>query len=149
MEALFSILIFLDIYDKSFLQEDRIRIFQGSQVDEEVISQVLEETGELDLIIDDGSHMNEHVIGSFELLFPHLKSGGIYVVEDTQTSYWAEYGGDDKNLDNPNTMMNYFKCLTDCMNFIEFNNDEYRLYRFKDQVASIHFYHNIIFIYTE
>ena len=137
----------LDIYDKSFLEEDRIRIFQGSQVDKEIIDQVLDEAGELDLIIDDGSHMNEHVIGSFELLFPRLKSGGIYVVEDTQTSYWTDYGGDADNLENPNTMMNYFKCLTDCMNFIEFKNDTYRLLQFKNQVASIHFYHNIIFIY--
>lgn len=36
-----------------------------------------------DLILDDGSHINEHVIKSFELLFPLLTDGGIYIVEDT------------------------------------------------------------------
>ena len=55
---------------------------------------------ELDIIIDDGSHINEHVIRTFQYLFPKLKPGGIYVVEDTQTSYRQDYGGDDKNLNN-------------------------------------------------
>lgn len=39
--------------------------------------------GKFDLIIDDGSHLNEHVIKTFEGLFPFITDGGIYVVEDT------------------------------------------------------------------
>jgi len=39
--------------------------------------------GQFDLILDDGSHINEHVIKSFEGLFPLLTEQGIYVVEDT------------------------------------------------------------------
>jgi len=110
----------LDIYDKSALQENRIKIFKGSQVDKNFLDKVIEVTGEIDIIIDDGSHINEHVIETFNLLFPKLKDGGIYVIEDTQTSYWEDFGGDSADLNNPKTMMNYFKSLTDALNNQEF-----------------------------
>jgi len=110
----------IDIYDKSPLQEDRIKIFRGSQVDEAFLDEVVKEIGEIDLIIDDGSHINEHVIETFKLLFPKLKDGGIYAIEDTQTSYWEKYGGDSEDLNNPKTMMNFFKSLTDALNNQEF-----------------------------
>lgn len=137
----------IDIYDKSFLEEKRIKIFQGSQVDKGFLEKVLDHTGPLDLIIDDGSHINEYVIKSFQLLFPSLKNGGIYVVEDTQTSYWPEFGGDSDHLDNPSTMMNYFKSLTDCLNHQEILQPDYSLTYFDKKIISMHFYHNLIFIY--
>jgi hypothetical protein len=137
----------IDIFDKSFLKEARIRIFQGSQVDKEFLERVLARTGPLDLIIDDGSHMNEHVIRSFQLLFPYLKDGGIYVVEDTQTSYWPDFGGDSNDLDKPSTMMNYFKSLTDSLNHQEIINPDYKPTYFDKKIVSMHFYHNLIFIY--
>lgn len=137
----------LDIHDKSIHEEGRIKIFQGSQVDEKFLDDVISETGELDIIIDDGSHLNEHVPFTFECLFPKLKDGGIYVIEDTQTSYWEDFGGDGKNLDNPKTLMNFFKKLTDCVNHKEFINPGYEPTYFDQKILSIHFYHNLIFIY--
>jgi hypothetical protein len=137
----------IDLYDKSFLEEKRIRIFQGSQVDQPFLEKVVTETGPLDLIIDDGSHINEHVITSFQVLFPYLKDGGIYVVEDTQTSYWPNFGGDSQNLNNPTTMMNYFKSLTDCLNHQEILDPDYTATYFDKKIISMHFYHNLIFIY--
>jgi cephalosporin hydroxylase len=35
-----------------------------------------------DVIIDDGSHVFKHQIKSFNLLFPKLNAGGIYIIED-------------------------------------------------------------------
>lgn len=99
----------VDIYDKSRLQESRIKIFRGGQVDKNFLEAISNEIEGIDLIIDDGSHLNDHVIESFKLLFPKLKDGGIYVVEDTQTSYWKHFGGDSENLNNPNTTMNFLK----------------------------------------
>ena len=96
----FSKIYSLDIHDKSFLQEKRIKIFKGSQVDFDFLEIVTKKIGQIDLIIDDGSHINNHVIESFRYLFPKLKKGGIYIIEDTQTSYWEDYGGDSNNLDN-------------------------------------------------
>jgi hypothetical protein len=137
----------IDIYDKSPLQEDRIKIFRGSQVDKAFLDEVVKEIGEIDIIIDDGSHINEHVIETFKLLFPKLKDGGIYAIEDTQTSYWKKYGGDSEDLNNPKTMMNFFKSLTDALNNQEFIIPNYKQNYFDKKIISMHFYHNMIFIY--
>jgi hypothetical protein len=58
--------------------------------------------------------MNEHVIYSFETLFQYVKSGGVYIVEDVATSYFPWYGG---GLNDPKSMMEHFKKLTDDINF--------------------------------
>jgi len=137
----------LDIYDKSSLQENRIQIFKGSQVDKYFLEKVTAEIGEINVIIDDGSHINKHVIETFKLLFPKLKDGGIYVIEDMQTSYWKDFGGDSKDLNNSKTMMNYFKSLTDSLNNQEFIIPDYEQSYFDKKIISMHFYHNILFIY--
>ncbi len=143
----FGLIFSIDIFDKSLLQENRVKIFKGSQRDNFFLTEVINEIGEPDLIIDDGSHINEDVIETFELLFPKLKDGGIYVVEDTQTSYWKRFGGDSDNLNNPRTMMNYFKRLTDGLNNKEFVTPNYVQSYFDKKIISIHFYHNLIFVY--
>lgn len=137
----------LDIYDKSSLEENRIKIFKGDQTDNSILDSIISEVGEFDIIIDDGSHINQHVIKSFQILFPYLKIGGIYIVEDTQTSYWADYGGTSKDFSAPNTTMNFFKSLTDSMNNQEFELKNYAQNYYDKTIISMHFYHNIIFIY--
>lgn len=37
---------------------------------------------EIDLVIDDASHRLEETRASFEVLFPRLRAGGVYVIED-------------------------------------------------------------------
>jgi predicted O-methyltransferase YrrM len=44
----------------------------------------------LDLVIDDASHILGPTRASFETLFPHLRPGGIYVIEDWETQHQAE-----------------------------------------------------------
>ena len=136
-----------DIYDKSALQEDRIIIFQGSQSDRSFLEKMIARTGPLDIIIDDGSHINSDVIDTFHMLFPSLASGGIYVIEDTQTSYWSPYGGDSINLENPSTIMNHFKALVHGLNYQEFDRPGYTPSFTDKNIISLHFYHNLIFIY--
>lgn len=137
----------IDIYDKSFLQEKRIKIFKGSQVDFKFLEDITNIIGKIDLIIDDGSHINEHVIQSFKYLFPKLKKGGIYIIEDTQTSYWKDYGGNSNNLDAKHTIYGFFKSLIDGLNHDEFVIDNYEKTYFDEHIISMHFYHNMIFIY--
>jgi len=136
-----------DIYDKSALQERRIKIYQGCQTDKELLEKITDETGQLDIIIDDGSHINNHVVETFKILFPKLKDGGVYVIEDLQTSYWENFGGDSKNLNNPKTSMNFLKSLTDCLNHQEILDENYDVSYFDKKIVSMHFYHNLVFIY--
>jgi demethylmacrocin O-methyltransferase len=137
----------IDIYDKSALQERRIKIYQGSQVDNDFLERLDNEVGPFDVIIDDGSHLNEHIIETFKILFPKLKDGGIYAIEDIQTSYWEDMGGDSKDLNNQKTAMNFLKSLTDCLNHQEILDECYQETYFDKKIISINFYHNLVFIY--
>lgn len=137
----------LDIYDKSFFEESGIKIFKGSQADESLLNMIFSQIGNPDIIIDDGSHVNEHVIKTFELAFPKLKAGGIYVIEDTGTSYWPDYGGDSEDLNRPGTIMNYFKSLTDCLNHQELVKSNYIPTYNDKNIYSVQFYHNLIFVF--
>jgi hypothetical protein len=93
----------IDIERKVLDLGPRVRIFKGSQVDAEFLAEVVREEGPFDLIIDDGSHRNEHVIETFKRLFPTLAPGGIYAVEDTQTAFMPQFkGGPD--LVQPNSI---------------------------------------------
>jgi hypothetical protein len=141
----------IDIYDKSPHDEDRIKTFQGSQVDETFLRDVINKIGEVDIIIDDGSHLNAHVIKSFNILFPLLNPGGIYAVEDLQTSYWEEARGKQwdgsTDLNAPHTSMNFFKRLVDGLNHTEFMLEDYQPTYFDQHIAAMHFYHNLVFVY--
>ncbi len=44
--------------------------------------------GHLDLVIDDASHMYEQTKRSFEILFPLLRPGGLYIIEDWSWGCW-------------------------------------------------------------
>ena len=63
---------------------DRRRVFIGDQSDRKFLNQFLDDIGGgLDVVIDDGSHLVEHQLTSFEVLFPALTKHGIYAIEDT------------------------------------------------------------------
>ena len=47
--------------------------------------------GELDLVIDDASHMYGLTRRSFEILFPKLRPGGLYIIEDWAWGHWPEF----------------------------------------------------------
>ena len=95
-------------------EEDKITIEIGSQIDGIFLSRIVQEYDPFDLIIDDGSHINGNVIYTFEHLFNSLKSGGVYVVEDSCTSYWREYGGERYKK---GSTIEYFKEKVDEVNF--------------------------------
>lgn len=95
-------------------EEPRISVEIGSQDDGNFLSRTWQKYGPFDMILDDGSHMNEHVIYSFEHLWGSVKSGGVYIVEDCGTSYWSDWNGAYLKHDS---MIEYFKRLVDDVNF--------------------------------
>jgi tetratricopeptide (TPR) repeat protein len=137
----------IDIQDKSALAEERIRIFQGSQDDWAFLRSVAAEIGSIDIVIDDGSHVNRHVIETFKALFPLIADDGIYVVEDTQTSYWPTFGGNSADLNHPDSSLSFFKGLSDGLNYEELLLPDYSPSYFEQNIVAMHFYHNMVFIY--
>ncbi len=47
--------------------------------------------GSLNLVIDDASHQYEPTKRSFEILFPWIEPGGLYIIEDWAWSHWPEF----------------------------------------------------------
>jgi len=136
----------IDIYDKSANDESRIKTLRGSQVDNSFLESVIERIGKIDIVIDDGSHKNEHVLHTFKFLFPRMSENGIYVIEDTQTSYWPSYGGSSDDLNRSDTTMGFLKHLTDGLNYCEYRIKDYKPSYFDKHIVAMHFYQNIVFI---
>ena len=63
--------------------ENNIFVEIGNCTDSNFIQQITAKYGSFDVILDDGSHTNNDVIKTFELLFPLLNDNGLYIVEDT------------------------------------------------------------------
>jgi hypothetical protein len=66
-----------------------IKILIGDQCD----INLYQDIPDLDIIVDDGGHTMIQQNTTFNFLFPRLKPGGVYLCEDTHTSYWAPWGG--------------------------------------------------------
>ncbi|HZV70019.1 MAG TPA: class I SAM-dependent methyltransferase [Saprospiraceae bacterium] len=136
----------IDIHDKTELAEKRIHIYTGDQSDADFLKKVTVLEGPFDIIVDDGSHMQSHIITSFEALFPLMKPGGMYVIEDTQTSYWPKFEGSTKEMETAPTAMNYFISRIHLVNKSEWIKEDLEKEYTSDDFAAISFYHNLIFI---
>jgi hypothetical protein len=122
--------------------EDEIgKVIQGDQSNIHDIQRVSEICGDLDFIIDDGSHHPEHQIKTFNFLFEkNLKKGGVYIIEDIECSYWGPnetvYGYETGYLN----IINYFTKFLHEINS-EFSNNKNSL-----DISKITFAKNCIII---
>jgi hypothetical protein len=92
-------------------ERDNFFIFVGSQSDEEFWDQLFSSVGNVDVVLDDGGHTNEQQIVTAEKFMPHIKDGGMLIVEDTHTSYLTSFGNPTKY-----SFINYCKTLIDSIN---------------------------------
>ncbi len=65
-----------------------VAVLIGDQSDANFIGGVVAPKGPFDIIIDDGGHVADQQLVSFLTLFPQLKEGGVYLVEDLHTTFW-------------------------------------------------------------
>jgi hypothetical protein len=77
-----------DIEPSVLFSEDRIKTFYVDQSNPESLNALISNVTPIekfaDLIIDDGSHIENHMTLSFNVLWKLLKPGGIYIIEDIQ-----------------------------------------------------------------
>jgi cephalosporin hydroxylase len=128
--------------------EHGIHIVIGDQSNEEDLKQVLPGKNKYDIIIDDGSHVNEYTLKSFKFLWPHLNSGGVYILEDMICSYdrvdlqWP-------GMDNNKIAMDPNNKRKDIDNFLnehihQMDRGEYE--NNPSEIFAIHVYRNVIII---
>jgi len=95
------------------LTEDRVDVVIGDQEDREFLRRLRAQVGPIDVLIEDGGHTMGQQIATFEEMWPAVREGGVYLVEDLHTSYWPEYGG---GVGKDDTFIEYAKRLIDQQN---------------------------------
>lgn len=89
-------IIGVDNQPNALFEEEGLTTFLGDQSQPESILELFPDTF-FDLIVDDGSHESEHQQKTFDILFPRLKPGGFYIIEDIHAPYighptrWKKY----------------------------------------------------------
>lgn len=71
-------------------------IFVGDQADPNFWDNFYKTIGPIDILLDDGGHRNSHQIQTVVSGIPHIRDGGLIVVEDTHTSFMYEFGNPSK-----------------------------------------------------
>ena len=133
---------------------DRYTIYKGDQSSVNDLNDLRKSLTDKNVffINDDGSHIPEHQLLTFNTLFPILKEGGIYIIEDIETSYWTK--GECYNYKtrygykHPDSIVEIFKDASDIMNR-EFIVDKTNLSNkilHHDYIESVTFARNCIII---
>lgn len=82
-----------------WLENDRIKCKVCDQRSKSQLQECFNywDCSEFDFILDDGQHFQEHQQRSLALMFPNIKSGGYYIIEDvipyfslTMGQYWGQ-----------------------------------------------------------
>lgn len=146
---------FIDItYDHVHYFSKRSQYHLVDQQNRTALQKFAQETGgAFDIILDDGGHTMQQQIISFVTLFPHVKKGGMYIIEDLHTSYWSSYGGGNHTA----TTISFLKKLIDDVNYVGATTGRAshqsleaslvnELKMFQKDIFSIHFYDSIAII---
>jgi hypothetical protein len=83
----------IDVVPQSQHNNERVSTHICDQSNKEQLLRTIREIGSVDIIIDDGSHVVSHQQISLGVLFPYLKSGGQYWIEDLHTSDGSVWQG--------------------------------------------------------
>ncbi len=146
---------FIDIYQATNPVKSRCYLLdQANEFD--LLKFVDESGGNFDIILDDGGHQMDQQITSFRILFPTVKSGGMYIIEDLATSYTAS--GHYCTESKPGTTVCFLKVLVDeinsfgskpvglpyfCANYAKYNDLNY----YQENIESMHFYNGTVIIF--
>jgi hypothetical protein len=123
-------------------RDAQIRI--GSQGDPDFLRQVVEEMGDLDVVIDDGSHVCSHQEISFNNLFPKMSPEGVYICEDMHTNYW--HGWQEGGYRRHSTFIEKTKRIVDDMHADFHNRGEHEVAKASRTVLGVHYYNSMVVI---
>lgn len=119
----------------------RTKVFIGDQEDRSFLRSIVDRTGPIDVVIEDGGHTMGQQIATFEEIYPRVKETGVFLIEDLHTSYWKNYGGGYRK---PTTFIEYAKKLTDQLNAWHSREPGFAVDEFTRTTRSMHWYDSII-----
>ncbi len=116
----------------------------GDQTDTAFLSALATERGPFDIIVDDGGHKMDQQITSFRTLWPALRDGGLYIVEDVHTSYWPGFGG---GFRAPGSFVEFAKDLIDRMHsWYTEDDDGFPLHPMARELGGITFHDSLVIL---
>ena len=116
----------------------------GDQADAGFLATLAADRGPFELIVDDGGHQMHQQITSFQSLWPHLADRGLYIVEDTHTSYWPGFGGGHRA---PGSFIEFAKTLIDQMHSWYTEDDvAFPLHPMAAQIGEVRFFDSLVVI---
>ncbi len=116
----------------------------GDQADRAFLAYLARDRGPFDVIIDDGGHQMHQQTTSFQALWPNLTNGGLYIIEDTHTSYWPGFGGGHRA---PGSFIEFAKDLIDKMHSWYTEDDAgFPLHPLAAEVGEIRFFDSLVVI---
>lgn len=124
------------------LAEERIDIVIGNQEDRNSLRGIVAERPPFDIIIDDGGHTMTQQITTFQEMWFSLKEGGVYLCEDTHTSYWPAFGGGYRQ---PGTFIEYTKNLLDQLTAWHSPDPALAVNEFTRTAFAVHYYDSMVF----
>jgi 23S rRNA U2552 (ribose-2'-O)-methylase RlmE/FtsJ len=118
-----------------------VTIKTGDQEDPNFWDEFNSTIGQIDCFIDDGGHsMNQQII-TFQKIWPKISNDGVYICEDTHTSYMDNFGGD---VYKEGTFMEFSKKLIDGVN-VDFITSQH-IHDIMSDVRSVHYYNSMVIL---
>ncbi|PCJ20788.1 MAG: hypothetical protein COB04_03695 [Gammaproteobacteria bacterium] len=125
-------------------EEEQIEIIIGDQENRQFLADLGAAIPPIDILIDDGGHRMNQQITTFEEMYGKITAQGVYLCEDTMTSYWSRHGGGYRN---PNSFIEYSKNLIDLLHAWHSKDQEsFNCTPFTQMTDSIHFYNSVVAI---
>ncbi len=119
-------------------EAEGFEIHIGSQSDPAFWETFFAGVGPIDILLDDGGHTFEQQIITTDCVLPHVRDGGMLVVEDTHTSYLARFGGPSRH-----SFVSYAKNRVDGVNH-RFEETKKAGKAFDDTVFGVRFYESFV-----
>ncbi len=89
----------IDINPKANAHESfQISVEIGDQSDADFLLMLHKKYGPFDVVIDDGSHMQSHQVGTFEFFKNLMPENSVYIIEDTHTADMPGYQDSDVDI---------------------------------------------------
>jgi hypothetical protein len=124
-------------------EDDRVKVFIGSQEDRAFLRSVVAQIPKLDILLDDGGHTMRQQIVTFEEMFDHVQENGVFMCEDVHTSYWRKFGG---GLRRAGTFIEYTKKFVDYLHALYPINGGQKVNGFARSAHSVHYYPGIVVV---
>ncbi len=126
------------------IEDEQIEVYIGDQADRDFWKRIKTKIPKVDILIDDGGHYMEQQIVTFEEMFPHIKDDGVYLCEDTGTSYDSRKY--DSGYKKENTFIEYSKNFIDYIHAWFATGQELQVNEYTRSMHSLHYYFGVLVV---